>query len=53
LAEVERRAILNAVQESGGEKAAAARHLGIGKSTLYRKLKGYAGTLKSSGRDAS
>ncbi len=49
LAEVERRAILSTVRECGGEKAAAAHHLGIGKSTLYRKLKGYVGTPKSSG----
>ncbi len=42
LAELERRAILNALQETEGDKLAAARFLGIGKTTLYRKLKGYA-----------
>jgi len=41
LEELERRAILRALQESGGDKLAAARLLGIGKTTLYRKLKQY------------
>jgi two-component system response regulator HydG len=41
LAELEKRAILRAVRESGGDKVAAARLLGIGKTTLYRKLKQY------------
>ncbi len=39
--EVERRAIYRAVQEAGGDKLAAAKLLGIGKTTLYRKLKEY------------
>src|SRR6202167_572561 len=38
LEELERRAILRALRESGGDKLAAARLLGIGKTTLYRKL---------------
>ncbi len=38
---MERRAILRALQETGGDKVAAARMLGIGKTTLYRKLKHY------------
>lgn len=42
LEELERRAILRALRESGGDKLAAARLLGIGKTTLYRKLKQYA-----------
>jgi DNA-binding NtrC family response regulator len=42
LAEVVRRAVLQAVQEAGGNKIAAAHLLRIGKTTLYRKLKGYA-----------
>jgi transcriptional regulator with PAS, ATPase and Fis domain len=42
LQEIERRAIINAVRETGGDKLAAARLLGIGKTTLYRKLKQYA-----------
>jgi DNA-binding NtrC family response regulator len=41
LDELERRAILRALRESGGDKLAAARMLGIGKTTLYRKLKQY------------
>src|SRR6204780_3707004 len=41
LEDLERRAIFRALQESGGDKLAAARLLGIGKTTLYRKLKQY------------
>jgi DNA-binding NtrC family response regulator len=41
LEELERRAIKRALRESGGDKLAAARLLGIGKTTLYRKLKQY------------
>jgi two-component system response regulator HydG len=41
LEELERRAILRALRETGGDKLAAARLLGIGKTTLYRKLKQY------------
>ena len=41
LEELERRAILRALRETGGDKLAAARLLGIGKTTLYRKLKLY------------
>jgi len=41
LEEMERRAILRALRESGGDKLAAARILGIGKTTLYRKIKQY------------
>jgi len=33
--------ILRALSETGGDKLAAARILGIGKTTLYRKLKQY------------
>jgi DNA-binding NtrC family response regulator len=39
--ELERRAILRTLRETGGDKPAAARMLGIGKTTLYRKLKQY------------
>jgi transcriptional regulator with PAS, ATPase and Fis domain len=42
LQELERRAILHALRETGGDKVAAARLLAIGKTTLYRKLKEYA-----------
>ncbi len=41
LEEVERRAILSMLRQTGGDKHAAARALGIGKTTLYRKLKQY------------
>src|SRR6202048_4901574 len=41
LDELERRAILRTLGETGGDKLAAARILGIGKTTLYRKLKQY------------
>jgi DNA-binding NtrC family response regulator len=41
LEELERRAILRALREARGDKLAAARLLGIGKTTLYRKLKQY------------
>ena len=41
LEELERRAILNTLRQTGGDKQAAARALGIGKTTLYRKLKQY------------
>jgi DNA-binding NtrC family response regulator len=43
LEELERRAILRALREASGDKLAAARLLGIGKTTLYRKLKQYEG----------
>jgi DNA-binding NtrC family response regulator len=41
LEELERRAILKTLGETSGDKLAAARMLGIGKTTLYRKLKQY------------
>jgi hypothetical protein len=40
--DAERQAILNAISELNGDKLQAARLLGIGKTTLYRKLKEYA-----------
>jgi transcriptional regulator of acetoin/glycerol metabolism len=43
LDEIERRAIFGALEVNGNDKLEAARHLGIGKTTLYRKLKEYAG----------
>ena len=39
--EVERQTILGAIQQLNGDKLLAARLLGIGKTTLYRKLKEY------------
>ena len=41
LDELERRAILRTLRETAGDKLQAARILGIGKTTLYRKLKQY------------
>ena len=41
LDEMERQAILRALAEAGGDKLLAARKLGIGKTTLYRKLHKY------------
>ncbi|MEI9812864.1 MAG: sigma-54 dependent transcriptional regulator [Acidobacteriota bacterium] len=40
LMELERRAILNALDYTRGDRAIAAHLLGIGRTTLYRKLKG-------------
>jgi DNA-binding NtrC family response regulator len=41
LAELEKQAILDALQQLNGDKLMTARALGIGKTTLYRKLKEY------------
>jgi DNA-binding NtrC family response regulator len=41
IAEMEKQAILDAIQRLHGDKLEAARLLGIGKTTLYRKLKEY------------
>jgi two-component system response regulator HydG len=41
MAELEKQAILAAIQQVNGDKLMAARLLGIGKTTLYRKLKEY------------
>ena len=41
LIEVERNAILQAIEQLHGDKLVAAKLLGIGKTTLYRKLKEY------------
>jgi len=41
LSELEKRAIIQAIQQVHGDKLEAARRLGIGKTTLYRKLKEY------------
>lgn len=41
LADMERQAILAALRELQGDKLAAAKLLGIGKTTMYRKLKEY------------
>lgn len=41
IAELEKQAILHTIDQLNGDKLAAARMLGIGKTTLYRKLKEY------------
>jgi DNA-binding NtrC family response regulator len=41
LAELEKRAILNALEYTKGDRTVAAMMLGIGRTTLYRKLKEY------------
>jgi two-component system response regulator HydG len=41
IAEMEKQAILNTIRMLKGDKLMAARLLGIGKTTLYRKLKEY------------
>jgi DNA-binding NtrC family response regulator len=41
IADLEKQAILNALRQSKGDKISIARQLGIGKTTLYRKLKEY------------
>jgi two-component system response regulator HydG len=41
LAELEKQAILSTIKQLKGDKLLAARLLGIGKTTLYRKLKEY------------
>ncbi len=42
IAELEKQTILRAITDLNGDKLQAARLLGIGKTTLYRKLKDYA-----------
>jgi transcriptional regulator of acetoin/glycerol metabolism len=41
IAELEKEAILRTITQLNGDKLMAARLLGIGKTTLYRKLKQY------------
>jgi two-component system response regulator HydG len=41
IAEMERQSILTTIAQLNGDKLLAARMLGIGKTTLYRKLKEY------------
>jgi two-component system response regulator HydG len=45
ISEIEKQAILSAINQLHGDKLEAARLLGIGKTTLYRKLKEY-GTIQ-------
>jgi two-component system response regulator HydG len=41
MADLEKQTILSAIAQLNGDKLLAARLLGIGKTTLYRKLKEY------------
>jgi len=41
IADMEKQAIMSTIQQLKGDKLMAARLLGIGKTTLYRKLKAY------------
>jgi two-component system response regulator HydG len=41
IAELEKRAIMGTIEKLNGDKLLAAKLLGIGKTTLYRKLKEY------------
>ncbi len=45
LAELEKQAILSTIDQLNGDKLLAARLLGIGKTTLYRKLKEYSSAV--------
>jgi DNA-binding NtrC family response regulator len=45
LADLEKTAILGAIEQLKGDKLLAAKMLGIGKTTLYRKLKEYAAQI--------
>jgi two-component system response regulator HydG len=53
IAELERHTILNALTQVNGDKMLAARLLGIGKTTLYRKLKEYESQTWSVGQTMS
>jgi len=52
IAELEKHTILNALAQVNGDKMLAARLLGIGKTTLYRKLKEYESQTWSMGQGA-
>jgi two-component system response regulator HydG len=49
LEEVERVAILRALEMAGGNKSEAARQLGITRKTLHKKLKKYAAVSQGKG----
>ena len=48
VAEVERRAIAEALQSTGGNRAAAAKRLGMPRSVLYERLTRYPELLQTS-----
>ncbi len=41
LQQLEKQAIVQALEQTGGDRLQAAKLLGIGKTTIYRKLKEY------------
>jgi transcriptional regulator of acetoin/glycerol metabolism len=41
VAAAERRVLITALRETGGDRKAVARRLGISRATVYRKLKRY------------
>ncbi|MCE7959742.1 MAG: hypothetical protein DYH06_17660, partial [Acidobacteria bacterium ACB2] len=51
MADIEKEAILTALQASGGNRRRAAEQLGIGLRTLQRKLKEYRGEAAGPGED--
>lgn len=50
LAQMEKRAILAAIKKSKGDRVAAAEMLGVGKTTIYRKLAEYGMGRRKRGR---
>ncbi len=46
MAELEKQTILSTITQLNGDKLMAARMLGIGKTTLYRKLKEYVARIE-------
>jgi two-component system response regulator HydG len=53
IAEIEKHAIINAIAQANGDKLLAARLLGIGKTTLYRKLREYDGIISDDSSGSS
>lgn len=51
LGELERRAILRTLESAGGDPLRTARLLGIGKTTIYRKLKDFGKAMPGEGPD--
>ena len=49
IAEMEKHAILGTIRQLKGDKLMAAKLLGIGKTTLYRKLKEYGISIEDEG----
>ena len=51
LSEIERAHILEVLEQTGGDRTLTATLLGIGRTTLYRKLKEYGLTAKTEGAE--